>query len=122
MNSEVGTGSADFTYIKKAVCFEVGTRNADFETAKVGIRSADFKMNLVFFFFLFPGGSRHTGCRLSNSESRHPQCRLSFLSVRLLLEVGTWIADLRTVEVGNPDADFISIMHSAFLLRDFVIN
>ena len=48
MNSEVGTRDADFTYIKKAVYFEVGTRNADFETMKVGIRSADFKMSLVF--------------------------------------------------------------------------
>ena len=41
MNSEVGTQDADFTYIKKAVYFEVGIRNADFGTAKVGIRSAD---------------------------------------------------------------------------------
>ena len=43
MNSEVDTGSADFTYIKNEVRFEVDTRDADFETVKVGIRSADFK-------------------------------------------------------------------------------
>ena len=37
-------------YIKKAVRFEVGTRNADFETAKVGIQSADFNTGWVFYF------------------------------------------------------------------------
>ena len=84
MNSEVGTGSADFTYIKKALCFKVGTRNADFETAKVGIRSADFKYEFIFVsrwksaygmptsfsFRTTSFGSRHVDCRLPHSGSR----------------------------------------------------
>ena len=64
MNSEVGTGSADFTYIKNALCFEVDTWNADFETAKVSIRSADF-----LFFCMTSFGSRQVDCRLPHSES-----------------------------------------------------
>ena len=42
MNSEVGIRDADFTYIKNHFLFEVGIRNADFGTAKVGIPCADF--------------------------------------------------------------------------------
>ena len=48
MNSEVGTGSVDFTYIKSEGCFEVGTRDADFEIVKVATRSADFKQAACF--------------------------------------------------------------------------
>ena len=48
MNSEVGIPYADFTYIKKLFLFEVGIRDADFGTAKVGIPCADFEIKLCF--------------------------------------------------------------------------
>ena len=96
MNSEVGTGSADFTYIKNAVRSEVGTRDADFETVKVGIRSANFKWvgaacfqvevgtrdadfqtvkvgirSADFLFFCTSSfGSQQVDCRLLHSGSR----------------------------------------------------
>ena len=111
MNSEVGTGSADFTYIKKAVCFEVGTWNANFETTKVGIRSADFRTGWVLCFQV-EVGTQDADFRTVKVGIRSAD--FLFFSVRLLLEVGKWIADFCTVEVGNPDADFISIMHSNF--------
>ena len=77
MNSEVGTGSADFTYIYKkmkfvlksayevptsnglgSACFqvEVGTWDADFETVKVGICSADFDFSLYDSFWKSASG------------------------------------------------------------------
>ena len=65
VNSEVGTGSADFTYIKNEGWFEVGTRDADFRTVKVGIRGADFRSLRTM-----PFGSRHVDCRLPHSGSR----------------------------------------------------
>ena len=42
VNSEGGTPCADFTYIKNTGSSEVGTRDADFRTVKVGNRGADF--------------------------------------------------------------------------------
>ena len=42
MNSEVGIGSADFTYIKNRICFEVGKWSVDFRIVEVGNPGADF--------------------------------------------------------------------------------
>ena len=86
---------------------EVGTPNADFDRVWVS---------------QVLSGSRHLGCRLQYSESRHPQCRLQSRFCMVLLEVSKWNADFNTVKVGIPDADFNSNVHSCFILRNFIIK
>ena len=82
MDSEVATGSADFTFIYKKIkkllksAFEVPTSKIE-----VGTRNADFDRIWVSHFL---SGSRHLGCRLQNSGSRHLQCRLQYRGSRHL--------------------------------------
>ena len=91
MNSEVGTGSANFTYIyKNEVPFEVGIRSADF---KCKWESAQ-------------------GMPTSKQWKSASAVLTSIFLYDFVLEVGKWNANFRTVEVGNLDADFISVVHS----------